>query len=489
MWPLLGAIAACISKRWSNVVPIVLRMMRALSHRGNDAFGVATFDKLEISKQIDDLRFQDLDSSVSIGYNLMQILSADIPQPVQLSEGAIAFDGELYTNKSVLGVSDILQNMNESASDVPTTLVRSGDGAFSVSVVADGKIVLARDSLGLKPLYYGESDEFYAAASEKKALWNIGIGSPNSLPAGHVATMTNESVALNPVRTITGVVKTANDSIVQEVHEQIKNSINARTGDINDVAIAFSGGLDSGLVAHMAKLLGKNVTAVSVGIHGSRDLVLAEEGARQLQIPMIRRSFKKEDVENAVKQVLWNMEDANPMKVEVAIAMRWIAETAAEHGFKVVLTGQGGDELFAGYAKFARILGSQGPKVAEDAMIQSIVDAPATNYARDEQVFAPYRLRLRHPFANWELTQLALSIPIQSNIRTGSDQLRKRILREAARIAHLPSSIVEAPKRAVQFGSGIHRTLSEIAKKKKMSVRQFVEKSYDELGFELPNVA
>ena len=78
MWLLLGAIAACISKRWSNVVPIVLRMMRALSHRGNDAFGVATFDELEISRQIDDLEFQDLDSSVSIGYNLMRILPGQL---------------------------------------------------------------------------------------------------------------------------------------------------------------------------------------------------------------------------------------------------------------------------------------------------------------------------------------------------------------------------------------------------------------------------
>jgi asparagine synthase (glutamine-hydrolysing) len=463
-------------------------MMRAQSHRGNDAFGVATFDKLEISRQIDDLRFLDLDSSVSIGYNLMQILPADIPQPVQLSEGAIAFDGEVYSNKSVLGVSDILRNINESAADVPSTLVRSEDGAFSVSVVADGEIFLARDPLGLKPLYYGESDEFYAAASEKKALWNIGIGSPNSLPPGHVATMTNKSVALNPVRTISRSVKTTNDSIVQEVHDHIVDSINARTSDIDDVAIAFSGGLDSGLVAHIAKLLGKNVTAVSVSIHGSRDLVQAEEGARQLKIPMIQKSFKKEDVENAVKQVLWNMEDTNPMKVEVAIAMRWVAEIASEHCFKVILTGQGGDELFAGYAKYARILGSQGPKQAKEAVIQSIADAPATNYTRDEQVFAPYRLRLRHPFADWKLTQIALSIPIESNIRTASDQLRKRILREAARIAHLPSSMVEAPKRAVQFGSGIHRALSEIAKKKKMSVRQFVEKSYDELVFDLPSI-
>ena len=481
----LGAIAACISKRQSDVVPTVLRMMQAQFHRGNDAFGVSTSDQLVISRKIDDLRFQELDSFVSVGYNLMHILPTDIPQPVQLSEGAIVFDGEVYTDKSVLGVSKILRNVKENVADVPSTLVRSEDGAFSISVVADGRIILARDPLGLKPLYYGESDEFYAAASENKALWNIGIGSPNSFPPGHVATVTSESVKLNQVKTISGNVRIANDSIVKKVHEKIADSINARTGDSAEVAVAFSGGLDSGLVAHIAKSLGKKVTAVSVGIRGSRDLTQAEEGARQLKIPMIRRAFKKEDVENVVKQVLWNIEDANPMKVEVAIAMRWVAEIASEQGFRLVLTGQGGDELFAGYAKFARILGSHGKKIAKEAVVQSIVDAPATNYARDEQVFAPYRLRIRHPFVNWELTQLALSIPIELNIKTANDQLRKRILREAARIAHLPNSIVEAQKRAVQYGSGIHRALSEIAKKNKMSVREFVEKSYDELGLEL----
>lgn len=488
----LGAIVACLSKRNRNVVPLVLRMMKVLSHRGNDGFGISTTDELVTSINLSNLESRNLDSSVAIGYNLMKLLPIDVPQPCRISGGTFSFDGEIYSERFVSGVEEIARKTGDIFDpNFYADLVKSEDGAYAISAVVDDQIRLARDPLGLKPLYYGESAQFYAAASERKALWSVGIHSPRFFPPGNVATITSNGLTLNPVKILQRSLATAvsNGSAAVKINNKLLNSIKARTAGTVDVAVAFSGGLDSGLVAFLAKSLGRNVTLVSIGMNDSYDLIHAQKAAQELNIPLVSRILEKEELEPAVRQALWYMEDSNPMKVEVAVAIGWAAKVAAEEGYKVILTGQGGDELFAGYAKFARISESRGLKAAKEAATESVVDAHITNYTRDEQVTSPHRVRMRHPFAEWELTSLALSLPIEANLRMTNDPLRKRVLRESAKLAGVPLSIVEAPKRAVQYGSGIHRALTEIAKSRNLSVNQFIQKIYRELSWdELSNL-
>jgi len=335
-------------------------------------------------------------------------------------------------------------------------------------------------------MYYGESSEIHAAASENKALWSVGIDSPKFFPPGNVATITRSGLDFVPARTIEASTKSriSNISIHKIVLQQLLNSTQARTCDTPSVAVAFSGGLDSGLIVVLAKSLDRDVTLFSIGMKDSHDLEHAHRAAKELGVPIISRSFDEEQLEQSIRHALWHIEDRNPMKLEVAVAMGWICQIAAEEGYKVVLTGQGGDELFAGYSKFARIYDSKGAQAAKQAVIRSIMESHMTNYSRDEQISAPCRIRIRHPFADWELTRTALSIPIELNLDPRGNSLRKRVLRQSARLAGVPQSIVEAPKRAVQYGSGIHKALSRIAKARNLSVDRFIESMYCEIDWE-----
>jgi asparagine synthase (glutamine-hydrolysing) len=172
------------------------------------------------------------------------------------------------------------------------------------------------------------------------------------------------------------------------------------------------------------------------------------------------------------------------MKVQVAIAMSYVASAAADAGFKVLLTGQGADELFAGYAKFTKTFDSMGPEAAKDAVIKSVCDAHMTNYARDEQVSSPYRIKLRHPFADWRLTEIALSVPITENLCFGDDPLRKRVLRKMGRLAGVPSFIVESRKRAIQYGSGIQKALTEVGNRRNLKLRALLDEEYRHLSWD-----
>lgn len=165
----LGAIVACLSKRNRNVVPLVLHMMKVLSHRGNDGFGISTTDELVTSINLSNLESRNLDSSVAIGYNLMKLLPIDVPQPCRISGGTFSFDGEIYSERFVSGVEEIARKTGDIFDpNFYADLVKSEDGAYAISAVVDDQIRLARDPLGLKPLYYGESAQFYAVSLKEK---------------------------------------------------------------------------------------------------------------------------------------------------------------------------------------------------------------------------------------------------------------------------------------------------------------------------------
>jgi asparagine synthase (glutamine-hydrolysing) len=416
----------------------------------------------------------------------MRTLPIDVPQPIRVSWGTFALEGEAYSENSVIGVEEIARKIKASIDlDFHTTLVKSYDGAFVTSAVSNNQIFLARDTLGLSPLYCGESSELYAAASERKALWAIGINSPEFLAPGNVATVNRGRLESVSARRLDAYTKKyfPNNSIHKIVLQQLLNSTEARTCDTSKVAVAFSGGLDSGLIAVLAKSLDLDVMLLSIGMEGSRDLEEADRAAKELRIPITTRSFDEEQLEQSIGHVLWHVEDRNSMKLEVAIAMGWLSQLAAEEGYKVVLTGQGGDELFAGYSRFARIYTSKGPQAARQAVTRSILESHMTNYSRDEQISAPYKIRVRHPFADCELTRIGLSIPIELNLDSGECSLRKKVLRQSARLAGVPQSIAEAPKRAVQYGSGIHKALSRIAKARNLSVDQFIERINHEIDW------
>jgi asparagine synthase (glutamine-hydrolysing) len=179
--------------------------------------------------------------------------------------------------------------------------------------------------------------------------------------------------------------------------------------------------------------------------------------------------------------VVWLIEEPNLMKVSVAVPLHWAAKVAARRGFTVMLCGQGSDELYGGYYKYAKILDKEGRKALVEALYQSVVDASQVNYERDEQATAPFGVELRTPFADLDLIRFSLAIPSEYKVRAGNDVMRKWVLRSVAEGLGVPQDIAGRRKKAIQHGTGVENAIRKLAKTRSLSVESYLASIHAEV--------
>jgi len=482
----LGSISVAICRDAArNATPIVLRMMKNLNHRGSDAFGVASPKELVLSEKISELEEANLRSPISMAYGLMRIFPKDIPQPVKAREYVIAFDGRIYPSTSPdveqaqrrIGEGDPLQGLRN--------LIETGDGAYAIAMLRNSEVFLARDPIGLKPLYYGESEEFVAAASERKALWDIGIREVTTFPLGHIARATASGFSFDKIQSLVQppIKQVDMDTAVRQLKELLLASLSARTKDVEKVAVSFSGGVDSSVIALLAKLAGLEVKLISVGMEGQSELEHARRSAEELGLPLTISRFTPADLEEAVGEVLWHIEEPNLLKFSVAFPIYLAARAASRGGFKVLLAGQGSDELFGGYRRFLKPLAEGSPEKALEEIFRSVAQSHTVNYERDEKASIPHKVELRLPYADWKTIQYSLSLPLGLKIASPSDLLRKRVLRKLAETLGIPKSMSERPKKAIQYATGVSKALKNLAKKNGLDSTQYLERRFNEVFY------
>ncbi len=285
-----------------------------------------------------------------------------------------------------------------------------------------GKMFAFRDPNGLKPLYYAERRSLVAFASERKALWAMGLRDVKRVPPGHLLSISKRGIRTTRLfrfkksRERPMTFEEARSHLTRD----LKRSVRRITSGIGKVAVAFSGGLDSAVTAALAKS-NCEIELVSVGLSGSAELSTVEKYARELDLPVSIEQFDPNSLEEYVRRVVWLIEEPNLMKVSVAVPLHWAAKVAARRGFKVMLCGQGSDELYGGYYKYAKILDTEGRRALVEALYQSVLDASQVNYERDEQATAPFGVELRTPFADLDLIRFSLTIPSEYKVRPGND--------------------------------------------------------------------
>jgi len=262
-----------------------------------------------------------------------------------------------------------------------------------------------------------------------------------------------------------------------------------QTVGVDKLAVGFSGGVDSTVLAKITKDTGTNVLLVTVGLGQTSEMRKAESTAREIGLPIVVRSFSKSDAEQCLDRMLWLIEEPSLMKISIAMAMHWTAQTAIDNGRSVILLGQGSDELFGGYRRFATILGESGERAAEEAISGSIRDAHLVNYQRDDQAVSSLRAELRLPFATRKMIDIAMRVPLEMKVRSSSDNIRKWILREAAIRLGVPSAIAMRPKKAIQHASGVEKAIREISRKHRLSPSAYLEARLQTIRDRWPDVA
>jgi asparagine synthase (glutamine-hydrolysing) len=163
----------------------------------------------------------------------------------------------------------------------------------------------------------------------------------------------------------------------------------------------------------------------------------------------------------------------------------WVAENAAKLNCKILLAGQGGDELFGGYRRYVDEYVHEGRDKVLYTMFQDIVRLHEKNLERDFKICNSKGMELRLPFATNEIVNFALSLPLELKLEPNDNTPRKLVLRQAGRSLGLHESIVDRPKKAMQYATGIIRTLNKIAKRKNQSLQIYLQSVFQTVFPEL----
>lgn len=477
----MGAVAAVIRKDDHDATKTVFLMLRELQHRGKHAHGIASHNRVSHAKSLQELETVKLGVPVAVGYNLSKIFSRDEKQPELAEDFAITFDGRIcpFQGKAEAALAkEKLQNNPKKAEHLISEL----DGDFVFAITTKTEIVAGRSAIGVCPLYYGENTQLAAIASERKALWRVGLKEAHSFPPGSLAVINAEGFHFRKVKALSRLElrETRMEQAVEHLSRLLMESVEKRLKDVKSAAVAFSGGVDSSLLAFLAKKCGVNPTLIWAGLENQLELKHAEKAAEALGLRLETKICSENYIKAVLPRVLWLIEDPDPIKTCIAVPFYWTAEKASELGFKVMLAGQGSDELFGGYKRYLNTYFMLGWEGLEAQLFNDVSTAHQTNYERDNKICAFHGIELRLPFADYVLSTYALSTAAELKITSKQDVLRKHVLRQTALKLGLPQFIAEKPKKAIQYATGVAKTLKKFARKNGLSLKAFLEKLWIE---------
>jgi asparagine synthase (glutamine-hydrolysing) len=466
----LGAIAGISGKTGDDLDALMELMLDSMRHRG------AFHEKAS-------LREDDHNSIIGVATH-----TSDSHKVAQSAATAVVFDGSFYEHPDYQA-ADFIHERIATSSSKPTAMKQTlvEIGGFACIVACKKQVYAFRDVNGLKPLYYGRVKDLTAFSSERKALWRIGSREVQRVAPGYLYTLTSSGMRKRRVVEFKRPAerKVSLNEASATLQHLLKRSIQRITKKVGRVAVAFSGGLDSALTAILAKKAGAEVEPVSVGLQGSPELSTVEHFAKRLDLPITLETFQPDSLEEYVRRVLWLIEEPNLMKVSVAVPLHWAALVASRRGCNVMLCGQGSDELYGGYAKYTRTLGTKGRGSLVRELYRSVIESSKINYERDDQACAPFGIELRTPFADPDVIRFSLTVPTQFKVKDESDVTRKWVLRDVAKHEGLPDEVVWRRKKAIQHGTAVENTIRSLAKRQGLPVDLYLSKLYEEvIGFE-----
>lgn len=450
-------------------------MLKRLEHRGPDGSGAYVDGHLFYGATG---KINPVNGTLALGQNLLSIVGSEVQQPLMDEKRVLVANGEIYNFKELKENSSydfktdsdcevILSLLDEYDGQLLPALPKlvsylDGDYAF---VVSDGENWAAvRDPVGVKPLFFGKhpQKDLFGVASERKALWKVGIREVESLDPGFM--LYNQELTSLPRRIKKPAIAEvpADNSSHDFLKSQLKNdlicSVEKRVMGLERVGIVFSGGVDSTILAQICLKLGVEPELYTVGKKGSPDTEFSRKAADIMGLALHTHQVTESEVRRCTPLVLEAIEEWNIMKLGVGMTVYMAAEQAAKTGLRVLLSGQGADELFGGYHRYLQIYG-EGGAALQNELWNDILQIYEVNLERDDAVTMAHSVELRVPYLDLQVINRAMDIPIHYKIRDHTDQLRKCILREVAAELNVPQFIVKRPKKAAQYGSGIHQLL------------------------------
>jgi len=434
------------------------RMIQRMTHRGPDDVNVVALDG----------------APVVMAHSRLSIIGPeDGAQPIHGAGDALIVNGEIYNHEDLRAILDPARFATASDSETILHLQRSGDarwiakldGMFAFVLATEDRILAARDPLGIKPLYVARLEEGLAFASELKAFDGLEVRDVRAIPPGSL--MDSRDGLRTWYRLPHGAADAEADLDVGATARELRYVLEAAVAKwmVADVEVGsfLSGGLDSSIMAALAQRLRRErglgpLKTFSVGLEGSADLRAARAVAAHIGSDHREHVFTAEDVREALPHVIYHLESADVDLVRSAVPT-WFAARLARESVKVVLTGEGADELFAGYAYHHAYV--DDARALADELTRGLGAMHNINLQRVDRVTMAESLEARTPFLDRDLIDFAQSIPASLKLRRTDPDARestgttteKWILRKATEDL-LPADLVWRKKAQFDEGSG-----------------------------------
>ncbi|MDK2836419.1 MAG: hypothetical protein PWP21_1196 [Thermosediminibacterales bacterium] len=409
-------------------------ILEKMKHRGPD--GVEVFSK----------------SNVVVGQAKLSLIPENETDS-DFKEQYLALDGDLpYTPEQLLKL------FNQKGPEFINEL----NGPFALIIGNSKTLFAARDPLGVKPLYYGRRGDNWYFASEIKGLSNK-VEEIKYFPPGYYFDSEkgfvkySEDIRFKEKDDVNDIEKTCRDireSVIEAVEEALNENI--------PTGILLSGGIDSSVIAAAAaEVSDEKLQTFSVGLEGSEDLENARKVADYLGTEHHEYTYSTDEMMDILSDVIYYLESFDAPLVHSSIANFIVSRMAKQNGIKMVLCGEGSDELFAGYDYLKKFDSHRELNKELENLISGLHNG---GLQRVDRMANAHSLEAKVPFLNEKVVDLALTVPAKWKIK-GEEKIEKWILRKAFS-GLLPDEILWRKKAKFHEGTGSSDVMKELIDKK-----------------------
>jgi len=442
-----------------SVRKMALRQSRMLRHRGPDWSGVYAAGNAVLAHER--LAIVDVNTGA---------------QPILSESGrqALAVNGEIYNHQPIRDSFDGKYNFRtESDCEVilplylehGTDFLEELNGMFAFCLYDEAKDfwMIARDPIGIIPLYYGHDGHGQIfVASEMKALMDV-CNQVHEFPPGHYWCSGQDAPQKWYQRPWMEYDAVRNaDTDHQAVHDALENAVISHLMTDVPYGVLLSGGLDSSITAALAAKHASmrvedqeqspawwpRLHSFAIGLEGSPDLLAAQTAADHIGTVHHGMTFTIQEGLDALDEVIYHLETYDVTSIRAATPMYLLARKIRAMGIKMVLSGEGADEIFGGYLYFHK---APDPRAFHEETVRKISRLHSYDCLRANKAMSAWGVEARVPFLDKEFLDVAMSInPADKMITKG--KMEKQILREAFSDM-LPESITWRQKE--QFSDGV----------------------------------
>ncbi len=451
--------------------------MKKISYRGIDHCGLYYDNKIILKKTIKQLDEIKDKSSLVFGHLLHSIVDF-VPQPIQNNNNILIANCEIYNweqlkHKYKLETKNDTQTLLELLNKLDLKhALEEIDGPYAFAYKKDNTITLARDNLGIKPLFYYHKNNQFAFASESKAL-------------------PSPAIELNPQQILNYDIKTNKIQFIQKQFYSIDNelthnyeilktttqkllidAIKKRIPKDQKIGVLFSGGIDSTFIAYILKKMDVDFTCYTAKLEGgnieeAEDLIYAKEIAKKYNLKLKIANIHVDDLGKEVIDIISLIESRDYIKISVALPLYLAAKEAKKDKVKVLFSGLGSEEIFAGYKRHKTSIDAN-KECLEGLKILHIRDL-----YRDDVLSMKNNIEMRLPFLDKELINYSLKIPVKYKINLEKNE-SKIILRDISKDLGLDERYANRQKKAAQYGSKFDKGLLRLAKNANLGKHEYI---------------